>query len=142
MGERKTHAEITAEMQNNDGELCPWLVDGGTCEYCPLGHSPRGKDLGKYCAFTKLAKELESAHKREIDALTEELDAAVKREADSIERVVRDAIIDYSKQYVDAHNDDVERKLKERAAKGNAWLVAHGFAEEKVIWSKDETLCL
>ena len=69
-------------------------------------------------------------------------EAAHKREVDGVERLIRDAIIGYSEQYVNAPNDDVERELKERAARGNAWLAAHGFEEEKVIWSKEETSCL
>lgn len=67
---------------------------------------------------------------------------AIKGEAAALERIVRDAVIDYSEQYVNAPNDDVERELKERASKANAWLVAHGFKEEPVIWSKEEAPCL
>jgi len=61
----KTHAEIVAEMRYKTGAICPWQVNGGTCELCPLGHSPHGRDLGKYCSFHKLAHELEAAHKSE-----------------------------------------------------------------------------
>lgn len=67
---------------------------------------------------------------------------AIKDEAAALERIVRDAVIDYSEQYVNAPNDDVERELKERAAKANAWLAAHGFKEEHVVWSKEEAPCL
>ena len=73
MSEQKTHAEIIAEMRYKAGAICPWQVNGGTCELCPLGHSPRGKDLGKYCSFHKLAHELEAAHKREIDELKKQV---------------------------------------------------------------------
>ena len=74
--------------------------------------------------------------------LADRIEAAEKREADSIELMVRDAIRSYSDLYVDAPSDNAERELKERAARGNAWLVAHGFAEEKVIWRRGETICL
>lgn len=66
MSEQKTHAEIIAEMRYKAGVICPWQVNGGTCELCPLGHSPHGKDLGKYCSFHKLAHELDAAHRREV----------------------------------------------------------------------------
>ncbi len=69
-------------------------------------------------------------------------EAALKREAQSIERIVRDAIIDYSEMYPSAPNDEAERDLRERAARANAWLKQHGFEEEPVIWSKEETPCL
>ena len=72
-------------------------------------------------------------------AMVEEANAS---EALEIERVVRDAIIDYSEQFVNAPNDDAERELKERAFRANAWLEAHGFKAEQVIWSKEETPCL
>lgn len=72
----------------------------------------------------------------------EKVEEANAAEASEIERVVRDAIIDYSEQFVNAPNDDAERELKERAARGNAWLVAHGFNAEQVIWSKEGTPCL
>lgn len=71
--ERKTHAKIIAEMRYKNGAICPWQVNGGTCESCPLGHSPHGKDLWKYCSFHKLAHELESAHKREIDEIKKQV---------------------------------------------------------------------
>ena len=61
----ETIADIIAEMRYKKGAICPWQVNGGTCESCPLGHSPHGKDLWKYCSFHKLAHELEAAHKRE-----------------------------------------------------------------------------
>ena len=72
--ERKTHAEIIAEMRYKMGVTCPWQVNGGTCELCPLGHSPHGRDLGKYCSFHKLANELDAAHKRELDDAAKEVE--------------------------------------------------------------------
>lgn len=74
--------------------------------------------------------------------LADRIEEAARREADSIERIVRDAIIDYSEQYANAPNDDVERELVERAKRGNAWLVAHGYEPEKTIWDKEESPCL
>ena len=77
-----------------------------------------------------------------VRKLLDRLDAAHKREAQSIERIVRDAIIDYNGMYPSAPNDEAERDLRERAARANAWLKQHGFEEEPVIWSKEETPCL
>ena len=59
-----------------------------------------------------------------------------------IERIVRDAIIDYQGMYSSAPNDDAERELKERAAIANEWLVSHGFEPEKTFWGKEESPCL
>lgn len=70
------------------------------------------------------------------------IEAACKREAESIERIVRDAIIDYQEMYQHAPNDDAERELIDRANRGNAWLVSHGYEQEKTIWDKEETPCL
>ena len=70
------------------------------------------------------------------------LEKAKKREAQSIERIVRDAIIDYNGMYPSAPNDEAERDLRERAARANAWLKQHGFEEEPFHWSKEETPCL
>jgi len=84
------------------------------------------------------ARELVADIRREADRL----EAALKREAQSIERIVRDAIIDYNGMYPSAPNDEAERDLRERAARANAWLKQHGFEEEPVIWSKKETPCL
>jgi hypothetical protein len=69
-------------------------------------------------------------------------EASYKREAQSIERIVRDAIIDYNEMYQSAPNDEAERDLRERAARANAWLKQHGFEEEPCYWSKEETPCL
>ena len=69
-------------------------------------------------------------------------DAAALRDAASIERLVRDAIIDYQEMFAHAPNDDAERELVERAERGNAWLVAHGYEPEKTIWDKEESPCL
>lgn len=69
----KTHAEIVAEMRYKAGAICPWQVNGGTCELCPLGHSPHGRDLGKYCSFHKLAHELDAAHRREVEELKKQV---------------------------------------------------------------------
>lgn len=95
------------------------------------------------------ADRLEAALRRdkaaiEADALAVGgiVEAALKREAQSIERIVRDAIIDYNEMYPSAPNDEAERDLRERAARANAWLKQHGFEEEPVIWSKEETPCL
>ena len=84
------------------------------------------------------ARELVADIRREADRL----DAAHKREAQSIERIVRDAIIDYNEMYPSAPNDEAERDLRERAARANAWLKQHGFEEEPFHWSKEETPCL
>ena len=70
------------------------------------------------------------------------IDVVEKRDAASIERVVRDAIIDYQEMFAHAPNDDAERDLVARAERGNAWLVAHGYEPEKTIWDKEESPCL
>ena len=54
-----------------------------------------------------------------------------------IERIVRDAIIDYQEMYPHAPNDEAERDLIDRANRGNAWLVSHGYEPEKTIWDKE-----
>ena len=76
------------------------------------------------------------------EARADEIDAAHKLEAQSIERIVRDAIIDYTEQYPHAPNDDVESELKARANTANEWLKQHGFPEEPTNWSKEEIPCL
>ena len=70
------------------------------------------------------------------------IENASKNEAKRIERIVRDAIIDYQEMFAHAPNDDAERELKERAAVANEWLVSHGFTPEKTIWDKEESPCL
>ena len=77
-----------------------------------------------------------------IRSEADRLEAAHKREAQSIERIVRDAIIDYNEMYPSAPNDEAERDLRERAARANAWLKQHGFEEEPFHWSEEETPCL
>ncbi len=66
------------------------------------------------------------------------LEAAAKREAASIERLIRDAIVDYQEMYPHSPNDDAERELIDRAKRGNAWLVAYGYEPEALRWSKKE----
>lgn len=78
----------------------------------------------------------------DFNSFLDRIEAAMKREADSIERIVRDAIIDYIGLYPSAPNDDAERELRERAAIANAWLKQHGFEEEPFHWSKEESPCL
>ena len=77
-----------------------------------------------------------------IRQLLNRIEAARKRESESIERIVRDAIIDYQDFYPHAPNDEAERDLIDRAKRGNSWLVAHGYEPEKIKWSKEETPCL
>ena len=74
--------------------------------------------------------------------LADRIEAAWKREANSIERLVRDAIIDYQEMFAHAPNDDAERDLIDRAERGNAWLVANGYEPEQLSWSKEESPCL
>lgn len=78
----------------------------------------------------------------EIRSLADRIEAACKSEAQAMERIVRDAIISYSELFSNVPGDDAERELKERAARANAWLASHGFAEEKAVWSKEESPCL
>lgn len=95
-------------------------------------------------AFESITSGMRSFKKinKEYKDYTDRLDAAHKREAQSIERIVRDAIIDYNGMYPSAPNDEAERNLRERAARANAWLKQHGFEEEPFHWSKEETPCL
>lgn len=62
------------------------------------------------------------------------IEAAIKREATLIERIVRDAIIDYQDMYAYAPNNEAEEELIERAARANNWLVRHGYAPEPVYF--------
>ena len=73
----------------------------------------------------------------EFKVLKKRADAAAE-EASKIERIVRDAIINYQNMYPSAPNDDAEAELKQRAETANAWLVSHGFKPEEVTWSKEE----
>ena len=66
----------------------------------------------------------------------------LKEESAQIERVVRDAIIDYQEMFTNAPNDEAEREVVERAKKGNKWLVDHGFEPEDLYWTKEEAPCL
>lgn len=70
------------------------------------------------------------------------IENASKNEAKRIERIVRDAIINYQEMFAHAPNDDTERELKERAIVANEWLVSHGFPPEKIIWYKEKSPCL
>ena len=74
--------------------------------------------------------------------VADEVEAASRAEAESIERIIRDAIIDYQGMYASAPNDEAEREPVERATTANNWLVSHGFAPEKTIWDKEESPCL
>ena len=83
-----------------------------------------------------------------IDSLDNAVSALGKKEAESpnidnkIERIMRDAIIDYEEMFIHAPNDEAERDIKERAATANAWLEAHGYPPEKVKFDKEEVPCL
>lgn len=86
--------------------------------------------------FRPIADELERLRNTPVG------NAAAKREDASIERLVRDAIIDYQEMFANAPNDETEHELIDRANRGNAWLVSHGFTPENTIWSKEESPCL
>lgn len=70
------------------------------------------------------------------------LEIAHMHDALIIERIVRDAIISYTEQYVNAPNDETEREIQHRAEVANNWLKQHGFDEEPTNWSKEEIPCL
>ena len=60
-------------------------------------------------------------------------------EADSkIERVIRDAVVNYNEMFSSAPNDGCERELRERAGWANAWLTAHGFAPEPFHYDAEQ----
>lgn len=77
-----------------------------------------------------------------LPELLDRLEAAWKREAEKIERIVRDAVVDYNGMYTCAPNDDAEREVVERAETANEWLKAHGMEPEPFYYSKEETPCL
>ena len=97
----------------------------------------------------EIANRLEAAYKREMSKNVSKNradfgqlgDCAKLREAQSIERIVRDAIIDYQEMYPNAPNNEAERDLIDRANRGNAWLVSHGYEPEKTFWDKEEVSC-
>ena len=66
----------------------------------------------------------------------------LKEENASIERIVRDAIIDYQEMFTNAPNDEAEREVVERAEKANNWLLEHDFEIEPLSWTKEEAPCL
>ena len=60
-------------------------------------------------------------------------------EADApIERVIRDAVVNYNEMFPYAKNDDCERELRKRAGLANAWLTAHGFAPEPFHYDAEQ----
>ena len=122
MSANETHAEVIAEMR---------LGNTGPYQFAYL--------IGRPSANPLVPGIIERVT---VSELADRLDAAYRREAKSIERIVRDAIIDYTEQYVNAPNDDVEREIQHRAEVANNWLKQHGFAEEPTNWSKEEIPCL
>lgn len=105
---------MSKENENIDNIASEVRAEWQGCENCSLGELD-GKDLL---------------------ALVDRFVAAHKREAESIERIVRDAVIDYNGIFPSAPNDDCERELMERAATANAWLKRHGFEEEPFHFNK------
>ena len=77
-----------------------------------------------------------------VRQLLNRIEAARKREAEKIERIVRDAVMDYNEMYCCAPNDDAEREIAERAETANEWLNAHEMETEPFYYSKEETPCL
>lgn len=94
------------------------------------------KDLSTfdYARYTVLGEPLEHYVQRIIDR--------IKDDSKSIERIVRDAIIDYQEMYGHAPNDEAERDIMNRAENANKWLVDHDFEIEPLLWSKEEVPCL
>ena len=76
------------------------------------------------------------------EVIADRIDAALKRDAEKIERIVRDAVVDYNGMYTCAPNDEAEREVVERAEIANEWLKAHGMEPEPFYYSKEETPCL
>ena len=56
----------------------------------------------------------------------------------TIERVIRDAIVDYNEMFPNCPNDDCERDLRERARIANEWLKSHGYEEEKFYFAEEK----
>ena len=70
--------------------------------------------------------------------IADRLEAARRREAEKIERIVRDAVVDYNGMYTCAPNDETEREVVERAETANEWLKSHGMEPEPFHFSKEE----
>jgi len=77
-----------------------------------------------------------------LPELLDRIEAAWKREAGKIERIVRDAVVDYNGMYTCAPNDEAEREVVERAETANEWLKSHGMEPEPFHFSKEEAPCL
>lgn len=77
-----------------------------------------------------------------MDVYIGDVIGCLNEENESIERIVRDAICSYQESFPRAPNDDCERELIERADKANKWLVEHGFAPERLMFSREEMPCL
>ena len=118
---RETQMEIAAEVRDLSGRVKDNL-DVGMQGLLPTVY---GKPFDVYLA-----------------ELADRIEAAAKREAESIERIIRDAVVDYNGMYCDAPNDDAEREVVERAKTANSYLTSHGMTPEPFYHSKEESSCL
>ena len=95
--------------ENKEPDLARWLRI--------IAEAPQIGLLDEYKDMLRKAAEILEANKR-------------------IERVVRDAVVDYNEMYPRAPNDDCEKELVERAGWANDWLKANGFEPEEFYYAK------
>lgn len=86
------------------------------------------EEVRKICPEEQTKAEIAKLHKHKIGDK-------------EIERLVRDAIVEYTLLYPKAPNDDCERELMERAEIGNQWLKERGMDPEDVSFDKEEVPC-
>lgn len=92
-----------------------------TCLTCGL----RGKEFMGASGYVPHCKEL---NKNAETAAIEYWNNRVS--VDKIERIVRDAIVDYNEMFPSAPNSDAEEELRQRARVAQEWLADNGFKEE------------
>ena len=81
--EEETLTDIATWLFVDYHEICPWLVDGGSCAKCPLGGN------GKNCIFDKIANKISGAAERErgnLDALERACEEVL--DADKLKAVI------------------------------------------------------
>ena len=65
-----------------------------------------------------------------LGAASIKIERAYAKECASLERIVRDAIVDYRDMIRNAPNDEAASEIMGRMDTANKWLVSHGFAAE------------
>jgi len=80
-----------------------------TCKWSMRTNCPKYNEAGKIAGQTYF-------NFKELDA--------------GLERVVRDAVVDYNELFASAPNSDAEEELRKRAEVANKWLEAHHYKPE------------